>query len=469
MISFISGNFQIIHSGHLRLFKFARQFSDKLVVGIYADKNIYSNKKALSSSIKVLKNSPYVDEVVTIRGNIIKVLSQIKPNFIVKGYEHSTKKNIEDKYVSINKNKCKLIFSSGVLENLENTNSTNVNNDLKIKHDHSFIKKNKLSQKNLNKIIDNFNKLRVCVIGEIIEDKYEEYSVLGLSQEDPTVVLSSIGNSSYVGGAAIVASHASGLGSKTSLISLYNKMDDSNFLKKLLDYKVETILFDDNTRKNIKKKRLRAEGKTLLRINEVNNHFINKKIENEIVKSFSLLSKQIDVLIFSDFNYGLLPKSLIKKIIKIARQKKIFVAVDSQISSQFGDITRYQNIDFLSLTEHEVRKSINNEYDGLIEIMNKLQKKVNTKYFNLKLGAAGSIIYDFKNYNSATLNSLNKNPLDISGAGDSMLVVASLALASGSNPSEAAYLGALSAALQISRTGNIPLDLKLLKKVLKNI
>jgi sugar/nucleoside kinase (ribokinase family) len=101
--------------------------------------------------------------------------------------------------------------------------------------------------------------------------------------------------------------------------------------------------------------------------------------------------------------------------------------------------------------------------------MNKLQKKVNTKYFNLKLGAAGSIIYDFKNYNSATLNSLNKNPLDISGAGDSMLVVASLALASGSNPSEAAYLGALSAALQISRTGNIPLDLKLLKKVLKNI
>jgi cytidyltransferase-like protein len=79
MISFISGNFQIIHSGHLRLFKFARQFSDKLVVGIYADKNIYSNKKALSSSIKVLKNSPYVDEVVTIRGNIIKVLSQIKP------------------------------------------------------------------------------------------------------------------------------------------------------------------------------------------------------------------------------------------------------------------------------------------------------------------------------------------------------------------------------------------------------
>ena len=79
--------------------------------------------------------------------------------------------------------------------------------------------------------------------------------------------------------------------------------------------------------------------------------------------------KKVDVVIFSDFNYGLLNKKFVNKIAdKINNSKKITIAADSQSSSQLGDITKFKKIDLITPTEYEARVSSKNFSYRFVEL-----------------------------------------------------------------------------------------------------
>ena len=81
-----------------------------------------------------------------------------------------------------------------------------------------------------NKIVEYINKfsnLNILVIGDTIIDEYITCDAIGMSQEDPTIVVTPISNKKFIGGAAIVASHAKTLGANVSYISVLG--DDENF------------------------------------------------------------------------------------------------------------------------------------------------------------------------------------------------------------------------------------------------
>ena len=122
----------------------------------------------------------------------------------------------------------------------------------------------------------------------------------------------------------------------------------------------------------------------------------------------------------------------------------------------------------MSQTEFEIRSSLRNNYDGLITISKKLYENTKNKNIFLKLGSEGLLINSFEKNSLDTdrINSLNSNPVDISGAGDSMLIVSSLALSLGATIWESAILGSLASAVQVSRLGNIPLSVNQIKKYL---
>ena len=109
---FVSGDFNILHPGHLRLLKFAKESGDKLIVGVFS--NEFSSKKYLLDEkfrIESLKAVSFVDEVVLIEDNLEQFILNLKPNIIVKGKEHEHQPNIElnilDSYDG------KLLFTSG--------------------------------------------------------------------------------------------------------------------------------------------------------------------------------------------------------------------------------------------------------------------------------------------------------------------------------------------------------------------
>ena len=65
--------------------------------------------------------------------------------------------------------------------------------------------------------------------------------------------------------------------------------------------------------------------------------------------------KKLDLIIFSDFNYGFLPQKLVERVIKLAKENKTYLVADSQSSSQIGDIARFKNVNLITPTEHEAK------------------------------------------------------------------------------------------------------------------
>lgn len=128
-------------------------------------------------------------------------------------------------------------------------------------------------------------------------------------------------------------------------------------------------------------------------------------------------------------------------------------------------------------TEREARLAIHNVDDGLVVIAERLRQQTQSKNIILTLGDAGVLIqacnagdrYDPSlPYITDRLPAFNSAPIDVAGAGDSLLATATLAMASGSDIWTAGYLGSIAAGCQVSRTGNRPITADELGLVLES-
>lgn len=462
-IVFVSGNFNIVHPGHLRLFKFAKENGDFLVVGI--NRNT-PRGNFLSAEIRLegVQHSSYVDFACILEILPEAFIEHLRPDLVLKGSEYSNKLNQEENVVK--KYGGKLIFSSGdsVFSSLDLLKSELTNIDLSsIGKPLDFCKRHSFSFSRLKEILQKFSQLNVMVIGDTIVDEYIMCEALGMSQEDPTIVVSPILSNTFLGGAGIVSAHARGMGANVKFFSVSGNDKAGEFAKqKLLDSGVESYFAMDDSRPTTLKQRYRAGNKTLLRVNHLRQHYISKEIQEELFDEIEKTTNIIDLIIFSDFSYGCLPEGLIQKVVSLAKTHNITMTADSQSSSQTGDISKFGSMDLVTPTEREIRLSVDDFESGLMVISEKLQKLSNAKNIFITMASEGVIINQYKENDFFTdrLPAMNSNPKDVAGAGDSMLAISSMALAVGANIWEAAYLGSIAAACQISRTGNVPLKIK---------
>ena len=304
------------------------------------------------------------------------------------------------------------------------------------------------------------------MIGDIIVDEYINSNLLGSSNEEPCLVINPYESKKFLGGAGIVACHSSKLGAETKLLSIIGPDKNGKLaVNQLKKNDVNHHLNQDISRPTTLKKRFKVDNKSIIKVSYLNQDPISKIDQNFIFEKLNKNIKKIDLIILSDFNYGCLPQNLVEKIIKIAKKNKIFVSADSQSSSQIGDIARFKNIDLITPTEKEARIGVKNNTDGLVVLINKLQKITKTKNIILTLAADGILIQKkfkkIKNFiHTDKIPAINKNPKDVSGAGDALLVMSSLMLASGSSIWEASFAGSLFAALQANSIGNTPINKK---------
>lgn len=470
-IVFISGNFNILHPGHLRLLKFGKENGDFLIVGI---KKSDHNAKLIDANIRLeaIKHSMYVDFAL-ILDNEIEFIEKLRPDVIVKGSEHEDKFNAELEVV--NSYGGKLVFSSG---DIKFSSLALLRDELhkssSIEKPVSYIKRHNISSDNLLNILDKFNDLNVLVIGDTIVDEYKTCEPLGMSQEDPTIVVSPISSNIFLGGAGIVAAHASSLGANVDFFTVLGDDENSQIVEnKLNEYGVNSYIYKDSTRPTTLKQRFRANGKTLLRVNHLKQHHISKEMQDNIILDIQKIIKNKNLIVFSDFSYGCLPQRLIDKITELALFNNIMMSADSQSSSQTGDISKFKNMTLVTPTEREARLAINDFESGLIVLAEKIKQQSNIKNLFITLGSEGILIHVNTANNSKQnecltdqIPALNISPKDVAGAGDSMLISSSMSIAAGASMVEAAYIGSLAAATQVGRVGNIPLKIEDIKKEL---
>ncbi|MGJ8692766.1 MAG: PfkB family carbohydrate kinase [Thalassotalea sp.] len=473
----VTGDFNILHPGHIRLLRFAKECGDKLVVGVNADSIIsqlnYNDELHRSDIVASLA---FVDHCFLNDLTPTALIEQLQPNVVVKGKEYEGKNNPEQ--AMLEKLGGKLIFSSGYTHQKSSSVFDEQKNQpiLNVDKLSDYMQRHHISRADLDNIVDNFAKLRVLVIGDTIIDEYMQCNAVGMSQEDPTIVVTPDEKKLFLGGAGITSAHAKALGAQS--VSFYTVLgDDAAAIygyDKMREYQLEARTFVDDTRPTTQKRRYRVGNKTLLRVNEFRDHDIGNDIQEAIMTKLASEIDQIDLVIFSDFNYGILPQPLVEAIVALCNEKKVMIAADSQTSSQVGDISRFKHVDLITPTEREVRVALNNTRDGLVILADKLHQEMQCSNIIVTLADEGALLHmtesgKIHHWKNDKIPALAANAVDPAGAGDCLLAATAMSLVSGGNLWLASLIGSVAAACQVSNVGNKPLMQLALKQALKQL
>ena len=464
-IVFVSGNFFVLHPGHIRLLKFASELGDKLYIGVN-DTRPSKDYPSAQERADTLRELGIVNEVVVLKEGLESYLFKLRPDLIVKGKEYESRKNPEEEWLKVWDGKLLYTAGDAAYSGTALLRDSHSDQDLIWRQPKEYIHRHNCHREDLLPIIEKFRDLRVIVIGDLIIDEYIQCEALGMSREDPTLVVAPQDSTRFIGGAGIVAAHCQGMGANVSFYSVLGEDLLSKWAKeKIAEYGIQSNLFLDQSRPTTLKQRFRVAQKTMMRVSHLRQHEISSEIQELIYIDIEKKIKDIDCLIFSDFNYGVLPQTLVKKLIKLGKKNQIFMAADSQTSSQMGDITRFSGVDLVTPTEHEARISLRDQVSGLNILAQKLVEISKVKLGVITMGEAGSLVVT-DSFEVDRLPSLNMAPVDISGAGDSMLVGVALTKALKESSFQAAYIGAIASAIQVGRVGNTPIKISELKKAL---
>jgi len=461
---FVSGHFNVLHPGHLRLLRFAKELGGRLIVAVESDR-LAGNAAHVLEHLRLegVQSIGWVDEAFIVDEPVASVVRRLRPDVVVKGKEHELRLNLE--LAILVQYGGRLVFSSGetIFSSLDLIRKEFSELDSQaINLPHEFQTRHDISSARLADLLQKFQQLKVCVVGDLIVDEYITCQPLGMSQEDPTIVVTPVDSTRFIGGAGIVAAHAAGLGASVQFVSITGEDPARVYaIDGLAGVGVNAQLLVDDSRPTTLKQRYRSKGKSLLRVSHLHQGAISVALQAQMLVALERAMESADLLVFSDFNYGCLPQPLVEQLVVIANNRGVMMVADSQSSSQVGDISRFRGMDLITPTEREARISLRNHEDGLVVLAEQLRQQASAHNVLLKLGEEGVLIHAGNSNGDGWLtdrvDALNSAPKDVAGAGDSLLIASAMTLASGGNIWEAACLGSLAAAVQVGRVGNTPL------------
>ncbi len=321
---------------------------------------------------------------------------------------------------------------------------------------------------NVSSLFKNFNKTEVLVIGDAMLDSYHWGEIHRQSPEANVPVVSLLKKENRLGGAANVAKNILALGANVTLCSTIGNDEAGKHLLNLMhknnlstDYLIKTH--------NITTQKIRifAKNKHVIRIDNENTSSIeNKEKILELIKKI-INSKKIDIAIIQDYNKGLLNKKTIKPILNLLKEKKIKITVDPK----FNNFNDYKEVDLIKPNLIELnnitnKKIVKNDIEKLLKTMKETYVKLNVKYIMTTLSENGlMILKDDKNFHA---KGLPINVIDVSGAGDSVISIASLCLANNIPMEDIAKISNYSGAQVCEKIGVVTINkLALLKKIKK--
>ena len=291
-------------------------------------------------------------------------------------------------------------------------------------------------------------------------DEYVLCEPVGTSQVDPTIVVSELERRMFLGGAGIVAGHCAGLGADTTLVTLLGSDEGYGRALSLLNAaSVTPVAITDRHRPTTRKRRYRAQDKTLLRINRLSltgpDSVVTERIRKAVMAEV-LRKPQPDLVLFADFNYGAISQSLVDEVAIECRQTGIMMAADNQASSDTCDICRFRGMSLVTPTEREARLSLRDPLSSSADMAARMRADgvaanvaVTLGPYGLVVATAGGLI---------TMPALSHTPVDPVGAGDALFATTSMALRLDYSIEQAIWLGSVAAAVQVGRVGNLPIS-----------
>ena len=475
------GHFTTIHAGHIRYLRHAKKLGSNLIVALLGDdKRIGDKKYAFKQNerAEALSLLSIADYIVLMENVSLKFLSEkLYPKVLVLGkeFENTREKDIKESIQFQLKNKCEVQFHAGDINYASADLLKNSESELSLSRKKLFVEtcsREGLNKERLINLIKKWGDTHLLVVGDSIIDQYAACEPLGLSAEAPVVVVKELEKRNFLGGAAIVANHVKTLGAKCTFISVVGEDDEAKYLEQQLSERnIDYSLILDNSRPTTFKKRYVVENQKLFRVSKLEEHSLDREIEEKIILQLRKYASSCDGIIISDFVYGVITKKIIQEIKDLSVKYKLMIFGDVQCSSQIGDITNFKDFSLLCPNEKETRIALKDNVSGLEKLSQKIIKITNTKRLIMKLGADGFIAYDNSGSRIKTQSfpALSVNPLDVAGAGDSLLAVMAIGLSSNQTLISTSAIGCCMASIAVETMGNSPISKEKLIEKLINV
>jgi rfaE bifunctional protein kinase chain/domain len=467
----------------MRFLEFARQQGDALLVILlgrrWLEEGVKEKFYRTEERARGVASVEYVDKVFVMDDlTIEQVLEIAKPQIYVMGEEFSHKTDTVAKEIEIiEAGGGKTVFSSGEVRYASTELLHKDIIEIKQERKHLFHKALSKQSIDIRKLLgsfEDFRKISILVIGDSIIDRYVACDALGMSSEAPVLVVNELEHKDFIGGAAIVATHLHGLGARASFVSVTGSDEPAAFLRERLDREgIKNRLIVDETRPTTFKIRYMVGQQKILRVSRLKDKHLNARMEEEVMRFIDEMGPCLDGIIVSDFSYGMITPRLADHISLVASRHNLKLFGDSQISSQMGNVAKFNNYYLLTPTEKEARLAIDDKYSGLEFVGNELLRRTQSRNIVLTLGENGFIAFEGGGGNpyvrTQHFPALNSSPADVMGAGDSLLTALAVSSCAGLNLMEASAVGTVVASLAVGRVGNVPVNIEEVRECLKSI
>ena len=308
-------------------------------------------------------------------------------------------------------------------------------------------------------IFQRFNSLRVLIVGDVMVDSYIRGNVDRISPEAPVPVLQVQKRENRLGGAANVALNIQTLGAEPLLCSVIGAdASGEDFLQLMKSLNLNTAgILTSTERVTTVKSRIMTGMHHMLRLDEEQDDVLSKDLQNRLYKKVCDLLSDCEVLIFEDYDKGVLTEELIQAIIEQANTKQIPVVVDPKKRNFLA----YRGATLFKPNLKELREGLNvhiNEVNtaNLKQAGDQLLDAMQLKGCLLTLSEKGMYI----NFNKEEhyMPAMLRNIADVSGAGDTVVSVAALCVALKLSPKQILELSNLAGGLVCEFVGVVPID-----------
>lgn len=321
-------------------------------------------------------------------------------------------------------------------------------------------------------LFENFSNKRILVIGDVMIDAYLFGTVDRISPEAPVPVVAIGRRENRLGGAANVALNIKAMGATPILCSVVGQDIKGDEFADLIEEQAISAdyLYRSPERLTTTKFRILASNTQMLRVDEEDLHSLT---ENEI-KSFLaifdriLKTQKIDAIVFEDYDKGVLCPQLIEYVIDKALENNIPTAVDPKKRN----FSFYKNVSLFKPNLKEIKEGLKIElfptdYEGIADATELLRTQLNAGVVMLTLSEEGVVVREenkFTHYPAQI-----RQIADVSGAGDTVISLATLCLSEGLNAADIAYIANMSGGLVCEEVGVVPINKEsLLKELIKN-
>ncbi len=313
----------------------------------------------------------------------------------------------------------------------------------------------------IDTLFRSMEKLNVLVIGDVMLDAYLWGNVDRISPEAPVPIVSIRKKENRLGGAANVTINVRALGATPLLCSVIGSdTNGRDFIELMQQLGLSTEgIVQSPDRPTTVKTRVIGNNHQMLRVDEESDSDIPVAERKQLlgrIESF-LDVRKVDVIVFEDYDKGIINKALIEAVVRMARSRHIPVAVDPKKRN----FNHYRNVTLLKPNLKELREGMKldldkNDLNAISTAVRKLCKDLQLGSVLLTLSEKGILHSD--GTEELLVPAHIRNIADVSGAGDTVISVAACCLALGVSPTLLSSLSNLAGGLVCESVGVVPVD-----------